>query len=121
MDAFKYIKERTRMCKTISDDDGCESCTQYCVCYGLDDATDNDIIEAIVTVEEWAQENPPETRRSKLLKDYPNAKIDKEKDAPDFCVRSLGYEKVKNEGGCHQLQCQTCSNCRMCWNMTIND
>lgn len=52
MDAFTYIKERTRMCKTISDDDGCESCTQYCVCYGLDDATDNDIIEAIVTVEE---------------------------------------------------------------------
>lgn len=49
------------MCKTISDDDGCESCTQYCVCYSLDDATDNDIIEAIEAVEKWAQENPPET------------------------------------------------------------
>lgn len=108
MDAFTYIKERTRMCKTISDDDGCESCTQYCVCYGLDDATDNDIIEAIVTVEEWAQEHPPETRWTKLKKQYPKIT---EASKREICVRALGYER----------QCCDILGCAKCWDEPVDE
>lgn len=84
------------MCKTISDDDGCESCTQYCVCYGLDDATDNDIIEAIEAVEkwavehpQWAVEHPQETRWTKLKKVCPVLNDNARK---QICVRAFGYQ-----------------------------
>ena len=106
MDFIKVIKERNRMCKEIMN---CSKCplkvlkAKNNIPYWCSDAMLNFPEEAEAIVTKWSEENPAETRFSKLLKEYPDT-ILADKDVPELCVRKLGY-KVPN---CSKMNCKDC-------------
>lgn len=59
MDAVKFIEARNRMCGTMSE------------VWGVDAA------QIVKNTEEWSAAHPLETRQSVFLKQWPEAKIDK--------------------------------------------
>lgn len=62
MDAVEFVKQVRRM-------DCCQE-RKYCVFDGADSPED-----VVAEVEQWAKENPPKTRQSEFLKQWPNAKL----------------------------------------------
>lgn len=83
MDAFEYIKEAKRICKSRG---VCKSAFGKCPlldenghCTATADIRAADIIEkterSVQIVEEWAKEHPVNTRQNEFLKQYPNASI----------------------------------------------
>lgn len=77
MDAVKFIRERNRMCRTYTPK-RCEGCPannygKECVaCISIDKV---DAERLVPIVEKWSKENPPETRQSLFIKQYPKVAI----------------------------------------------
>lgn len=75
MDAIKFVKEKTRMCNSMT----CGDCPvsqnnsgERCTCSDLlHDHTE----KYVAIIERWSKEHPENTRESKLLKLFPNAKM----------------------------------------------
>lgn len=74
MDAVKFFKTVNRSCKN----QGCKTCPAFkdgmCMVAPDDDAIKN-IEETISKVEKWAKDHPAKTRKSELLKMFPNADV----------------------------------------------
>ena len=69
MDAVEFLKARSRMCN----DNVCEGdCPLFYCC---NDRIDDNMVELVSIVEQWAKEHPVKTRQSEFLKMWPDAKI----------------------------------------------
>ena len=69
MDAVEFLKARSRMCN----DNVCEGdCPLFYCC---NDRIDDNMVELVSIVEQWAKEHPIKTRQSEFLKQYPDAEI----------------------------------------------
>lgn len=95
MDAVKYLKALSRICKTYST---CGKCPLRDIdgdCYKKIAHPE----EMVAIVEKWSEEHPVKTRQSELLKMFPN--IPKHFGYVDICPRELGVkEKVVCDGDC---------------------
>lgn len=104
MDAVKYLKERSRMCKSF------EVCSDGCPFRREDEndfcsrLIDNDFEQAVEIVEKWSKENPQKTILQDFLEKYPNARIDS-KGRPVSCPENLGYPT-----DCELVKCCDCWN-----------
>jgi len=113
MDAVKYLKERNRMCEVTGY--SCESC--YLVkktgetCWTLES---DDIDEVIKTVGDWSKEHPIKTRQTEFLKQFPNARIDKEIGILDImsCAADENVMICDKDGDCKKYMADgDCGNC----------
>lgn len=74
MDAVKFIKERSRMCKSFN------KCSYGCPAWGgsckLETGTylECEATKQVEIVEEWFAAHPRKTRQSVFLEQYPNAR-----------------------------------------------
>ena len=69
MDAVEFLKARSRMCN----DNVCEGdCPLFYCC---NDRIDDNMVELVSIVEQWAKEHSVKTRQSEFLKQWPNAEI----------------------------------------------
>lgn len=95
MTAFKFFKERKRMCKAHG---ACIECEAYerekgiCrvgqelnVCCGDEEK----LKEAIALVERWSKEHSVRTMADVLFKEFPDAERDKDYGTPLVCPRVL--------------------------------
>ena len=69
MDAVEFLKARSRMCN----DNVCEGrCPLFYCC---NNRIDDNMVELVSIVEQWAKAHPEKTRQSEFLKQCPYAKI----------------------------------------------
>ena len=104
MDAVEYLKEYERMCGSFRK--GCGGCGIYELRRGGEGC--QSIIkrhpeEAVAIVERWSAEHQPKTRKSELLKLFPNLKI--ENGAAAICPQA-----VEKDFECNFDQ-KTCEEC----------
>lgn len=71
MEAFEYLKELKRMCKSIDD---CDICPLSGTCHSSY-LIDKELKQQVDAVEKWSKEHPIKTRQSELLKLFPNAPL----------------------------------------------
>ena len=82
MDVIKFLKEKNRMAKIDSEGFCTADCTE-CPLYSGNNGTDKACSEfikiypekAVAIVEKWSAEHLKETRQSKFLEAYPDARI----------------------------------------------
>lgn len=114
MDAFNYFKELLRLCNCYD----CPECPLYNINFGKgcnigQDATDDDIINLISSVENWAKEHPRKTMLQDFLEKYPKAILDTSNKTPlNICPPDLGYtdRKLCAGGFCDSKLCEECWN-----------
>lgn len=122
MDAFEYIKEAKRICKSRG---VCKSAFGKCPlldenghCTATADIRAADIIEkterAVQIVEQWSKENPAKTRQSEFLKMFPNANLCR--DVIDISPCSIEKEMRKC---CGDRNCGECK--RTYWLAEVTD
>lgn len=67
--------------------------------------------QAVAIVEKWSEEHPPETRLTRLLKNYPNTPLNDDGIPDDICASYLGL-----------MDMDDCDDeCVICWNMPIEE
>ena len=108
MDAVKYLKERSRMCKNHTCCSSCPLDEEARDCRNTEKINPE---EAVEIVEKWSAENPPKTILQDFLEKYPNAPL-KNNSCPSFCPSILGYKFIK----CSLEYCMTC---KECWNRPL--
>lgn len=102
MDAFEFLRERKRMCKSYPHCDGCPLREPNCNL-----TTDEDYTRAIITVEQWSKEHPRKTRQSVFLEQYPNVRlIDGVVDIAPCQMEPKSYSS--GAGGCKYAPCVIC-------------
>lgn len=107
MDAVEYLKQLKRMCKGKK----CNECPLYkkinafrpCVPYAIEDEKMN-----VEIVEKWAKEHPVKTRQSKLLKLFPNAKMENGILTIFPCVIDPSSSERRIIGKCDGKDCWQC-------------
>lgn len=114
MDAFNYFKELLRLCNCYD----CPECPLYNINFGKgcnidQDATDDDIINLISSVENWAKEHPRKTRLQDFLEKHPKAPLTSYgQKIPKACAQDVGY-------------CTSCkylgNKCHQCWNESLEE
>lgn len=72
MDALEFINERDRMCAASKDCHACFANRKGCI---FNYPANNTAKEQVKVLEEWSATHPRETRQSKFLEQYPDAKI----------------------------------------------
>lgn len=107
MDAVEFIRERNRMCDCSPD---CAACPAGRTPCGLNGGPSVEILENLVQiVEEWAKAHPQKTRQSEFLRQWPEARVDK-----DGILRICPAYVVKNyrdkDGECEN----PIENCHKC-------
>lgn len=112
MDAVKFIKENSRMCK--------ETKCSLCPAGGENDGCILPCVELmgknpekyVSIVEEWSKEHPAKTRQSEFLKMFPNAKM-----------TELGSLKICPTDVDRNIECsgENCTNCREAYWLTEAD
>ena len=69
MDAVEFLKARSRMCN----DNVCEGdCPLFYCC---NDRIDDNMVELVSIVEQWAKAHPVKTRQDEFFKQWPDAEI----------------------------------------------
>ena len=76
MDAVKFLKEKERMCENILCDECPLSNRKNGTDYWCRSFIEKFPEKAITVVEKWSEEHPVKTRKSELLKMFPNAPVD---------------------------------------------
>lgn len=76
MDAVEYLKTLDRICRTHQACDGCPILDCGKIGCGVSDSAPIELIDTVEVVEQWAKEHPEETRQTRFLKEYPNARTD---------------------------------------------
>lgn len=104
MDAVKFLKEKNRMCKEVTDCFNCPLGNKKGGCQVGCRINQIVIEEQLVEiVKKWAAEHPRKTRQSEFLKIYPGT------------VKKngiIGIEPCKLENGTGSIKC--CLNCDEC-------
>lgn len=110
MDAVEFLKEKKRMCETIS----CSSCKlsyfdngsgQSCTIFIADNP-----IKAVEEVEKWNKSHPRKTILDDFREKYPNFMYGTD-GAPEACVKHLGYIR----------SCPTSKSCSECWHTPLEE
>ncbi len=108
MDAVKFIKERSRMCKSFN------KCSYGCPAWGgsckLETGTylECEATKQVEIVEEWFAAHPRKTRQSVFLEQYPNARP-ADDGVLTFCPKRFDFH-ISCLAECHSLK--KCSDCR---------
>lgn len=104
MDAVEFLKARSRMCN----DNVCEGdCPLFYCC---NDRIDDNMVELVSIVEQWAKEHPVKTRQSEFLSQWPDAEIGDD-GFPSVAPCQLYKDmEEKNEDGvcCKNCGCAEC-------------
>ena len=105
MDAVEFVKTVNRICKK-----GCKKCPVckdgVCMVVFDNNAIKRGIKETISKVEQWAKDHPAKTRKSELLKMFPNAQmVNIER---TFCVAHFDITKKCKETSPSDEQCTAC-------------
>ena len=104
MDAVEFLKARSRMCN----DNVCEGdCPLFYCC---NDRIDDNMVELVSIVEQWAKEHPAKTRQSEFLKQWPDAEIGDDglpSVAPCQLYKDM-EEKDENGVCCKNCGCAEC-------------
>ena len=108
MDAVEFLKARSRMCN----DNVCEGdCPLFYCC---NDRIDDNMVELVSIVEQWAKAHPVKTRQSEFLKMFPNARIESD-GMPSICpiiVDKRCYNKDDDALCCFVRDEEKCRKCR---------
>ena len=104
MDAVEFLKARSRMCN----DNVCEGdCPLFYCC---NDRIDDNMVELVSIVEQWAKEHPVKTRQSEFLKMWPDAEVgDDGYPSVAPCQLYKDMEEKNEDGVC----CKNCG-CGIC-------
>lgn len=130
MDAVEFLKEKKRMCDSVTD---CKHCPigwmflpQYtignyplsggdshlcCDNYCFESKDKNSLVQK---VEQWSKEHPRKTRLQDFLEKYPKAPISSKGVPTRFCPQDIGY-KCKYECNHHGKTPPEC------WNEPVED
>lgn len=107
MDAVEFLKKGRQMCDSFDDCDGCFGAANAC-CFINNTAWCKNPEGVVAAVENWAKDNPPKTRQSEFLKQFPNADLTRlnpcmiEKDKRTmWCGKYASYEV---NGGCDECR-----------------
>lgn len=74
MDAVEYLKTLRRICKEKEWGSSCMDCPAVHICGGtICHATQEEMAEALKTIEAWEEEHPAKTRQNEFLKMFPRA------------------------------------------------
>ena len=104
MDAVEFLKARSRMCNDNVCEGGCP------LFYCCNDRIDDNMVELVSIVEQWAKEHPVKTRQSEFLKQWPDAEISDD-GLPSIAPCQLYKDtEEKDENGvcCKNLECAEC-------------
>lgn len=110
MNAYEYIKERSRMCNSYEDCDDCPLGEAECVI--TDTTPDDDCKRIIDAVDKWSKEHPKKkkkTRQEVFLKQNPEARLD-DYGVLRICPIEISAEYRDKDGDCLLLY----SDCRDC-------
>ena len=104
MDAVEFLKARSRMCN----DNVCEGdCPLFYCC---NDRIDDNMVELVSIVEQWAKEHPVKTRQDEFFNQWPDAEIGYDglpTVAPCQLYKDI-EEKDENGVCCKNLECAEC-------------
>ena len=109
MDAVEFIQEEIRMCANFQDCTECPLCdTAYCS-VSPKKRPQEEAEEIVRRVEQWFVSHPRQTRQDVFLKQWPNAKIDKD-GCLDVCPYLVSAIHRNNDGFCANfgVNCQDC-------------
>lgn len=112
MDAMKYFKEKSRLCKNNAT---CTECPLSHNNNGKDLACgylEADYPEqAVAIIKKWSTEHPPKTRQSEFLKMFPNACILYIDDNKVIDILPCAIDKDFRASNCNNKI--TCSECKL--------
>lgn len=106
MDAVKFIKERSRMCKSF------DNCSYGCPAWGgsckLNTGTylECEATKQVEIVEEWSAAHPRKTRQSVFLEQWPNCMVDRD-GTVGMCPRNVDKNYI-----CDLNRYTGCLDCR---------
>lgn len=107
MDAVEFIREWHRMCKAYK---ACGKCPAAKTLCGVSSGTRAEYAEKLVqVVEQWAKEHPHKTRQSEFLRQWPEARVDKD-GILSICPADIAKSLRDEYGGCDNPM----ENCRKC-------
>ena len=107
MDALEFIRERNRMCKANK---GCVKCPAAKTLCVVSSAVRAEYAEKLVQiVEQWAAEHPRKTRQDEFLRQWPEARVDKD-GILSICPADIAKSLMDEYGGCNNPM----ENCRKC-------
>ena len=105
MDAVEFLKARSRMCN----DNVCEGdCPLFYCC---NDRIDDNMVELVSIVEQWAKAHPIKTRQSEFLKQWPDAEISDD-GLPSIAPCQLDVRFVQGESPKDCEDRGVCGKCR---------
>lgn len=108
MDAVKYLKELDRMCKKYTLCADCPIYRQTKKNCGLAYSNAAMLAGNVKIVEQWAKENPVETRKSRFQKEFPNASVYVD-GTIDICPRYMDKTlecKASEDVGMECIECE---------------
>lgn len=117
MDAVKFLKERKRLCEMYEVCGGCPAnrISGGCIFSATNGATPEEQIDFMKV---WSAANPPKTRQSVFLEQYPEARIDAN-GVLDLCPAIIVKSHRANGGGCidYHRNCDDCT--REFWSQEV--
>ena len=117
MDAVKFLKERKRLCEMYEVCGGCPA--NRISGGGIFSATNGETPEEQIDfMKAWSAANPPKTRQSVFLEQYPEARIDAN-GVLDLCPAIIVKSHRANGGGCidYHRNCDDCT--REFWSQEV--
>lgn len=109
MDAIKFVNEKVRMCNSLASMvQKCNGCPlrAFDGCDLEELVGQGNVEKAVEFVEEWSKENPPETRQSLFIKQYPKVTTYKGLIGIRPCQIEEGY--TSRYCTCDSSQCVKC-------------
>ncbi len=96
MDAIEFIRERNRMCKSLS---SCKSCPIH-----IENGCPKWTEEQVPIVEKWSSDHPRKTRQSVFIQQYPEVTFDY------GIINIKPCQMVQNYtyGNCNTTDCPQC-------------
>lgn len=116
MDAVKFIKERSRMCKSF------DNCSYGCPAWGgscklkTGAYIECEATKQVEIVEEWSAAHPRKTRQSVFLEQYPEAEIDAH-GCLMLCPKRISADCRIRYGPCTNRVCSEC--CKKFWGQEV--
>lgn len=116
MDAIKFIKEYSRLCRN---QENCNTCPLTKTCY-ISKRTMERIIknpESLTnSVEKWSQSHPQKTMMQDFFEKFPNAPKKEDGTPLDICPSYCGYTDEPNSlSVCENFN----QNCLKCWSRPL--
>lgn len=123
MDAIKFLKESSRLCRSLTNS-GCKECPIYpfyrygCILYSeVKPERMDELKRAISILEQWAKENPEKTRLQDFVDRNPNAPLT-EAGYPMMYPKHMGYCKTMDCTECEHLYKNQLTEC---WDLPLED